>query len=377
MTNNLLELIKDWVNKRDLTTEEKRRMRTALVHYATTHPVKSGLMSPYRFRYVTMAFASLLLVLGGSVGITNAAARALPNQPLYGVKIWIEQFQASTQKTPDAVIAFETKRIETRFNEATQLALNHQLNDTTSNIIQSGLEYSRTAIKNVADSVQSQNPELALAATNNLETTFSSNSKILGAIETNTNQNIGTLVLAAQKTTETIAAQKIPLEHLVAMKPNDTTKAITVTELAKVETLLAQNDANVSAVAAPAIDTSSQGTAVTPAPLVPTTLAALAPTASLKKLSMTLQAAPIATPAIASAVTSISTPTQTPQDLVVDAKVKMAQGQYSEALVSLQKAEQLLDEATLTKTLETTYDVTTKSVSPTEAPTTASAIIQK
>ena len=179
------------------------------------------------------------------------------------------------------------------------------------------------------------------------------------------------MVLAAQKTTETIAAQKIPLEHLVAMKPNDTTKAITVTEL------LAQNDANVSAVAAPAIDTSSQGTAVTPAPLVPTTLAALAPTASLKKLSMTLQAAPIATPAIASAVTSISTPTQTPQDLVVDAKVKMAQGQYSEALVSLQKAEQLLDEATLTKTLETTYDVTTKSVSPTEAPTTASAIIQK
>ena len=198
MKHNPFDTIAYWLSNQKMSSTEKRDMRHVLLEYATTHPVKSGLISPYSFKYMTMALASLVLVLGASVGITSASMTALPNQSLYGVKLWIEEFQANNQKTPEAKIAFETHRITTRFDEAATLAVRRELNDTTSQMIQSGLEHSRESVRTVADSIQDTNPELALQAINNLETTFSSNGRVLATIEQNTNQNIGTIVLAAE-----------------------------------------------------------------------------------------------------------------------------------------------------------------------------------
>ena len=237
--NNPFETIKYFLDKNQLTADEKRHMRTALVSYATTHPVKSGLLSPYSFRYATLALASLVLVLGGSIGITSASYQALPNSPLYSVKIWLEEYSAKNQKTPEAVIAFESKRIETRFNEATRLAVNHQLDDSSSAVIQAGIEHSRSAIKEIAESIQDRNPELALSAASALETTFSSNGKILATIEQKTNQNIGPIVLAAQINTKSLATEKTKFEQIVALKSNDDTKNTTEKRLAEVSTLLA------------------------------------------------------------------------------------------------------------------------------------------
>lgn len=367
---NPLEPISQWLQKNNMTLDEKRRMRTALVHYATTHPVKSGLMSPYTFRYATMAFASLLIVLGGSVGITTASQKSLPTDRLYPVKIWIEEYQAKNQKTPDAVIAFETKRIETRFDEATKLAVAHQLDDATSSVIQSGIEHSRGKVKSAADQIQNQNPELALAATNALETSFSSNGKILAAIERNTNQSLGTIVLAAQVTTENLATEKTKYEQIVAMKPNDATKSSAETKLAMVETLLASvptpiiDDATVSlennvvdAVAASddSVVVSDEIPAdIQPADETPVLKALMKTDVVDPSITATMQ---IATPAVES-VTPIE-PKSEPLVLINDAKEKMKEGKYSEALVILGQAEQILKEHKLTTTLEQTYQVDT------------------
>lgn len=340
---NPFEIIQYWLSKNGMTVDEKQRMKQAVLSYATTHPVKSGLLSPYAFRYATLALASLVLVLGGSVGITSASKMALPNQKLYPVKIWVEEFTARNQNTPENIIAFETKRIETRFNEATRLAVRQELNDSTSQIIQSGLEHSREAIRAVGEDIQAKNPELALAVTNNLETTFSSNAKILASIERNTNQNIGTIVLAAQVTTKKLAAEKIKFEHIVALKPNDDTKSQAVARLATLEKKLASLPKEDIA---PAPIVSSDATV--PAAADATTPA---PDARLKFPQGTvLTVAEIVTPA----------PIETMPDAQTfadQAKKKMDAGLYSEALVIIQKAEQLLDEASLTKSLENTYQV--------------------
>jgi hypothetical protein len=139
MNHNPFETIKYILDKESLNPEEKRRMKTMLVSYVTKHPVKSGLLSPYTFRYATLALASLVLVLGGSIGLTSASYQALPNSKLYPIKIWIEEYQAKNQKTPEAIIALETKRIETRFDEAARLAVSQQLDDTSSAVIQAGI----------------------------------------------------------------------------------------------------------------------------------------------------------------------------------------------------------------------------------------------
>lgn len=325
MKYNPFDTIAHWLTQQKMSVSEKQEMRQILLNYATTHPVKSGLLSPYTFRYIGVALASLVLVLGTSIGVTNASMKALPNQSLYGVKLWIEEFQATNQKTPEAKITFETNRIKTRFNEATTLAVRHELDDATSQVIQSGLEHSRESVRAVADSLQNTNPELALRAINSLETSFSSNGKILATIEQNTNQNIGTIVLAAQRTTERLALEKVKFEQMIALQPNSDSKDATEQKLNAITKKLEL---------IPEITNTT------------TTLSATSSSASGTVITTDIQA---------------TTTTKVPSvnELVAGAKEKISQGAYSEALVSLQKAEQAIDEASLTKSLEKTYNVKT------------------
>lgn len=343
MNYNPFEQLNTWLNKNSLTQNEKRAMKERLMVYATNHPVKSGLISPYTFRYASVAFASLVLVLGGSIGITNASANALPNQSLYGIKLWIEEVRAVSQKTPAEKITFETNRITTRFDEAATLAVQGKLTDASSEIIQSGLEHSRNAIKATADSIQETDPELALMATNNLETAFSSNGKILATIEKTTNQHLGSIVLAAQVTTEKLALEKVKFEKIVSLKPNITTKASAETKLADLTEKIKISSPEV-------VDPSS---AVTSA-AIPAEPATVIPTVSN---------IPVAQNSVDSTEkTSIK---QDANSLLTEAKRKVKEGSYSEAVVSLQKAQQVLDEATLTKKLETTYNIKTELPPPT------------
>lgn len=318
MKYNPFETIAYWLKRESLTAIEKKQMRQTLLNYVTTHPVKSGIISPYTFRYAMVALASLVIVLGGSIGVSNASQSALPNQKLYPVKLWIEEFKSGSQKTPVDRIAFETNRIETRFNEATQLAIADQLDNTSSQIIQSGIEHSRQAVRIAAEEVQNSNPEIALAATNDLETTFSSNGKILGTIERNTHQKIGPIVLAAQVTTENLALEKMKYEKIILSKSNASNKDATEKKLNTVTTKLQS------------------------IPIIPLSVDTATPITG----TLTIQSS-----------------------LVEDAKRKIGEGSYSEALVSLQKAEQVIDESKLTKTLEATYNViTTPDPAPTPLP---------
>ncbi len=336
--NNPFETIKYYLDKNQMTPEEKRRMKTILVSYVTSHPVKSGLLSPYTFRYASLALASLVLVLGGSIGVTSASYQSLPNSKLYPIKIWIEEYQAKGQKTPEAVIAFETKRIETRFKEATRLAVNQQLDTTSSAVIQAGIEHSRTAIKDIAERIQNENPELALSAASTLETTFSSNGRILASIEQNTNQNIGPIVLAAQVTTKKLATEKTKFEQIVALKADDTTKISAAKRLAEVTTLL-------ESIPVPMLTSEPVITTGTDSPDL------LTASSSKELVPVLATAAKIEVPEYE------KTPREKAVILIEDAQVKMTAGLYSEALVILEKAGQILDEITLTKSLEKTYQV--------------------
>jgi hypothetical protein len=74
-----------------------------------------------------------------------------------------------------------------------------------------------------------------------------------------------------------------------------------------------------------------------------------------------------ATLSVSTAATGASsTPVETPWTLVESAQKKIDAGQYSEALVLLQKASQMIDEDTMTKTLEETYHLKTDTTTSSE-----------
>ena len=343
--NNLFHLIQDWMQKNNMTLDEKRTMRTSLVSYMSSHPVKSKLLSPYSLRYFAMALSALVLVLGGSVGVSFASQSALPNQTLYPVKIWIEEYKSSQAKTPEQKIAIETTRVQTRFAEASQLAIKHQLNADNSAVIQAGIEHSELAINSSAESVSFSNPELALAATNNVEAELASNGKILAAIGKNTNQNLQTFILGTQVTTQKLTLAKTNYEQIVATTPNNDSKTAATTLLAKVQSEIALAPVSQNSDSS-AVSTLSASSTDQPAPQ----------TAS--PAMMTLKVAAVVTPTTSTQATAPSV-----SDLVATAKTQMTNGSYSDALVTLQKAQQQLDEMSLTQSLEKTYQVTTDSSS--------------
>jgi hypothetical protein len=226
--NNPFEIISYWLSQKSMTATEKKLLRERIVSYATTHPVKTGLMSPYAFRFVGVACASLLLVLGGSIGITKASMTALPYQTLYPVKLWVEEFRSNNQPTIEAQIAFETKRLETRFDEAATLAVGQSLDESRALLVQAGIETSQTKIKQLALNLELQQPEASLDALNSLESTLTTSGKLLARIESTTGQSVRPIVLAAQVSTERIAFEKTNLEKLVALQPNEMTQDATV-----------------------------------------------------------------------------------------------------------------------------------------------------
>lgn len=343
---NPFDPISNWLDRNRMTPSEKQSMRTSLVHYATTHPVKSGLMSPYGFRAAFAIVATLVLVLGGSLGVTQAASRSLPNSSLYPIKLWIEEFRASQQKTPEAVIAYATGRINARFGEAAELAARHELNSETSAIIAGGLNHSEEMIKSAANDISQTDPELALAATTSVENVYSSNGKILFAIGQNTNQDLQTFILGTQISTESLALARTHFEQIVAKKPNVDTKSAALLALKSAEDSLAalpaddaaENSATVAMVAASTLvqDDAKEGPS---------------PAAAKMMIAASVVQAP--------AAPVVKSKSETVSGLIENAKAKMDAGLYSEALVILKKAQQIIDEETLTKNLETTYNVKT------------------
>lgn len=373
MKTNPFDTIAQWLSNQHMTASEKRDMREVLMNYATTHPVKSGLLSPYAFKFVGVAFASLAIVLSASIGLTQASTNALPNQSLYGVKLWVEEFQANNQKTPEARIAFENDRIKKRFTEASTLAVNRKLDETTAQVVQAGLEHSRETVRSIAESVQNDNPTLALEAINDLETVFSSNSRVLARIEQNTNQNIGTIVLAAQQSTDRLALEKVKFEQKVALQPNTTTRSSTelklslVTEKLKslpvtepvIDSTLATNARVATVENTPAADTAPVAMMMTMAATEITASSTESGTSTASTTAPAVNAGIITANAKAAPATSIIAPSGplTADQLVAGAIQKINEGAYSEALVALQKAEQVIDEATMTRNLEKTYNI--------------------
>ncbi len=125
--------VKKYSEKIHLSVSERRALRERVVSYMEYHPLaKEEGASSYAFteKYVLLSFntfwtriasgAALLLLI---VGIPVAAERAVPGDVLYFVKTEVnESIQSQFADSPYEKIAFETKLIDRRIDEARLLA---------------------------------------------------------------------------------------------------------------------------------------------------------------------------------------------------------------------------------------------------------------
>ncbi len=119
-----------------LSTEESERAATILRAFMKDHPVNMAAAirnhekkerpslwrSFFAFRSTPSFAAVLLLVLGGG-SLSYAAESALPGDPLYAVKVHVnEEVHAAFSLSTEAKANWEAKRAERRVKEAKQLA---------------------------------------------------------------------------------------------------------------------------------------------------------------------------------------------------------------------------------------------------------------
>jgi hypothetical protein len=133
------------------------------------------------FRFMPILII-LALVLGGG-GISYAAEGSLPGDMLYPVKVSInEPVRGFVAFSDEAKISWNIERVERRFNEAEELAVEKRLSADTRATLQGRFkdhsDDAQLRIKNVASS----DPEKAVELSSSLETTIKAHSRILGSI---------------------------------------------------------------------------------------------------------------------------------------------------------------------------------------------------
>lgn len=366
MSYSPIQRIRDHLSHQGLTLKEHADMRSYLLSYATQHPVKSGLFSPYFFSSLRIATTSVAILLVTLIGVTTQAARALPSQTLYPVKIWIEEFQSGLQKTPEATIAFEMERVNKRFEEATALALHDGQDATTTAQLQENLLASRDRIRNAAESLAESKPTVALQAFDQLATSFKSNGKILATLENHSGTEMSPLVLAAHETSQQLNTEKQRFEKIIIAQDTLPSRASLEEHLARITLVLEQQpdlEVKKDVHEDPSLLTKESEKKIPELAMKevsPATLAAIQspteipPVDEIKKTeSLTPAISPLLTTQAVTTSDSLS-------EMVTRTRTLLAEEKYKEVFILLQQIDQQLDEINLTKKLEATYQVTTQ-----------------
>lgn len=147
-----------WLRSQRLSVEEKNMMKKALqmsmsqARTAVLRPERRtvGLFSFFLGRPFAVSALSLVLVIGSSLGVARAAEQALPGEPLYSVKIKVnEPLIASFKYSDTARREWEHERVERRMVEAETLAQEGKLGENEKNEIEQQLSERRKTLEQI------------------------------------------------------------------------------------------------------------------------------------------------------------------------------------------------------------------------------------
>ncbi len=175
-----------------LSTDEAQSMRERLSAYADLHSVMKGAPSavtpsPFQLFIFSRTFVAstlALVLLVSSTGISYAANQTLPGQPLYVVKVAInEPLQGALLTTPTAKAKWSNTLADRRLSEASVLAAHGTLATSAQSYL------AEAVIRHVADSQQqsktltvSGNTDEALKVQSDLEARLSAHAQLLAIL---------------------------------------------------------------------------------------------------------------------------------------------------------------------------------------------------
>jgi len=176
-----------------LSADEKQRMRFALLNYIEQNPmqvtpvassVPHKVPSPYYWYSPRFAMPlAVVLIVGLSSGTAFAAQSALPGNPLYAVKINVnEPIQTALATTPEAKAQVNAQIATTRLVEAETLAANGKLDASTSQELANNFTAHASAAVANANDLSENDPGTAVELGAKFSSTLAAHSAILAQI---------------------------------------------------------------------------------------------------------------------------------------------------------------------------------------------------
>lgn len=150
MTSNFQQFIND-LKKTTLSSEEKALLRAHLISEMGINPEPTVQVrwsrSSFHWRLVAMPLVAVL-VIGGTV--SASAAKSLPGQFLYSVKLSVnEELGRWVNFSLPAEIAYETKLLTRRLEEAEQLDNLNQLDQTLKSVVRTNVVKQRDKLNSL------------------------------------------------------------------------------------------------------------------------------------------------------------------------------------------------------------------------------------
>ena len=166
-----------------LTSAERDRIRAHVAYLMTTRPqpVQSWFQRGihHGLRIALSSFVFFIFVGGMCSAVAN---NALPGDPLYAFKLNInEKVKGFFQQTPEAKVAYNAKRVETRVKEIKTLAESKTLTKAKQATVQKALD---EHIQDLSADLGSVPASAALSVTANLENTLQANKALIESTDT-------------------------------------------------------------------------------------------------------------------------------------------------------------------------------------------------
>lgn len=233
------------LSKLQLSDTEAQDMRERLIAYADLHSVpgkvRNPVPSPFYWRLGSV-LAAVVILIGGGVGVTNAAGNALPGQPFYQIKVSvIEPVQGALITSTEGKAQWENQIAERRLSEASTLAVQNKLSSSTS-------DYLATQVAIASDRSQAEanklaasgNADQALAVRSDLEARLSAHAALLAVIaprlaeagDASTTAEVALLYQKVNAVRNSVMQSRIATEEVinasttVALAPKSVTPAI-------------------------------------------------------------------------------------------------------------------------------------------------------
>lgn len=181
-----------------LADEEKGAMRSLLLDYMREHPAKAPLhiraldrvSLPTVFRFaqsprLQFAFASIVVLFVAGGGTAYAANGSLPGEPLYGVKINIEEpLLGAFQNSPQAEATWNAELAARRLSEAEQMAAQGTLTPAAASQIVGGLDQATDNFDASVSQIAATSSDAAAIANieSDMEATLAANTQVLAEI---------------------------------------------------------------------------------------------------------------------------------------------------------------------------------------------------